>query len=94
MTPAELGALGPADVRALLDAWAARERRADLRAAHLTAMYANFHRNTREFPYPFHIADFFPSLDSLRPPPPTAEELGSKWDALAQWAKSQQGAPS
>ena len=49
-----------------------REKRADMRFAHLTTWYANAHRDREQRPDPYIAADFFPSLP--RPPEEDADE--------------------
>lgn len=77
----ELEGLAPGEIYELRQAWADRERRADLRAGVIAACVANPYRNTSEHPRPFHPADFFPSLEDLRPQPPSDEELDAKIEA-------------
>jgi len=84
MSGEELGRLDPGDVHKLLEAWRERERRRDVRVGQVCALLAEVNRDRERRPQPFHPADFFPSLEDLRPPPPGDEELEAKLDALSQ----------
>lgn len=80
MPAAEFEALDPEDLGELVGAWRARERRLDLRHAVLGMLVANMFRGKDS--RPVHAWDLFPSLESMRPPPPTSEELARKAEAL------------
>lgn len=84
MQPAELGVLPPAEVAALIDRWTERERRADFRIATLCVLYGEAHRDRKRHRQPFHVADFFSSLEHLRPPPPTDADIARRMDAVAE----------
>ena len=60
-----------------------RERAKDWRIGQLCALLANVHRNHEKAPWPYHPADFFRSLEDLRPPPPSDDEMTTKLNALA-----------
>lgn len=72
----EFGRLTLRELQELADAWEDGQRRADLRAAQICVVMAEAHRakNAR----PFEVWDFFASLEVLRPPPPSDEELERK----------------
>jgi hypothetical protein len=70
--------MAPREVAELREAWVERERRADYRAGVIACLLANAHRDDKAKPTPFHVADFFPSLEDLRPEPPSDEELERK----------------
>ena len=74
----------PADVHDLVEAWRARERMADFRAGQVCFLLAEINRDKERRPQPFSPADFFPSLEDLRPEPPSEDELEAKLDALAR----------
>lgn len=78
MHAAELDATAPAELHALRVAWSERERRLDWRFGMLAVCVSSPHRDTTAHPSPFHPADFFPSLDDLRPEPPSDDELEAK----------------
>lgn len=59
--------------------WFEREQRLDMRAARVCWVIAESNRTK---PPAFDPADFFPSLNSLRPAPPTDEEMERKLDAV------------
>lgn len=63
------------------EAWEQRVRREDLRAGVLASLVVNMFGRGKNDP-PLHPADFFPSLDELRPPPPTLEQEEARLDAL------------
>lgn len=74
----------PAEVRELLEAWRARERRADFRAGQVCFLLAEINRDRERRATAFSPADFFPSLEDLRPDPPSEDELEAKMEALAR----------
>ena len=76
--------MSPAEVRDLLDAWEARERRPDFRAGQVCWLLAEINRDREARPVPFCPADFFPSLELLRPDPPTDDQLERKMEALSR----------
>lgn len=84
IAPAELGAMSPAEVRELLDAWQARERRLDFRAGQVCFLLAEINRDRESRPTPFSPADFFSSLEALRPEPPSVDQLEQKLEALSR----------
>lgn len=73
--------MSPAEVHDHREAWRERERRADWRFGMLAAAISNPYRDSARQAQPFHPADFFPSLEDMRPPPPSDEELASKIEA-------------
>lgn len=72
----EFGRLTLRQLQELADAWEGEQRRADLRAAQICVVMAEAHRSKTA--RPFEVWDFFPSLETLRPPPPSDEELERK----------------
>lgn len=76
--------MSPAEVRDLLDAWQARERRRDFRAGQICFLLAEINRDREARPTPFCPADFFPSLEQLRPEPPSADQLEQKLEAFSR----------
>lgn len=74
----ELGGMSPLDVHDLVKAWEARERRLDFRAGQICWLLGEANRDSASRPKPFHVADFFTSLEALRPEPTHEEE----WDAF------------
>lgn len=75
----EFGRLTLGELQELADVWEDGQRRADLRAAQICVVMAEAARgkNSR----PFEVWDFFTSLEVLRPPPPSDEELERKIEA-------------
>lgn len=69
----------PADLAALVEAWHTKVQREDRRLAYVTTMLANRYR--AEGDAPFHVADFFPSLEEHRHQP-TEEEVEDKIAAV------------
>ncbi len=84
MCAQELGRLSPGDVRELLHAWRERERRLDFRAGQICSILAEINRDHERRSAPFSPADFFPSLEDLRPDSPGDDELERKLDAMAR----------
>lgn len=76
--------MSPAEVGDLLGAWRERERRHDFRAGQICFLLAEVNRDREHKPSPFSPADFFPSLEHLRPEPPGAEMLEQKLEALSR----------
>jgi hypothetical protein len=76
----EFGRLNLAELFALIEVWTKREQRQDLRAARICRVMANMHRGKNTAP--FDDWDFFESLESMRPEPPTDEELEKKIEAV------------
>ncbi|MFN0133429.1 MAG: hypothetical protein ACKVW3_12995 [Phycisphaerales bacterium] len=68
----------------LIDAWREREKRKDFRAGQVCALLAEVNRDHKKKPQPFSPADFFGSLEDLRPGPPSDEELEAKFEAMAR----------
>jgi hypothetical protein len=70
--------MAPLEIHDLVQAWEARERRRDHRAGQVCWLLAEINRDRDKKPQPFHVADFFASLEDLRPAPTDEEE----WDAV------------
>ena len=80
MRAAEFDALGLVELEALTAAWKTRIVREDLRAGVLASMIANALRGKDDIAA--HPADFFASLEDLRPGPLTAEQMEAKLDSV------------
>lgn len=76
--------MSPAEVGELLDAWRERERRLDFRAGQICFLLAEINRDRENKPTPFSPADFFPSLEHMRPEPPSADQIEQKLEALSR----------
>lgn len=75
----ELDGMSPADFGALVSEWRAEQRRLDYRAGVIAVLVRGGG---------CHPADFFPSLDVMRPPPPSEEELERKLIGLTEQRKA------
>ena len=74
MPRAEFDSLSLPEVHLIYKAWERREARKDLRAGMIVSMIANTNRDPKTNPNAFAPWDFFPSLEDMKPPPPTPEE--------------------
>ncbi len=72
----EFFSLTPAELHELVEEYEAGEAERDYRAALSVTILANVHRSKDALPS--HIADYFARLESLRPGPPTEDELEAK----------------
>ncbi len=80
MTGEEFGGLAPSELAELIEVWEERERRADFRAGQICFVLSEINRDRKRRVFPFHPADFFPSLDSLRPEGLDDDDLEAKLD--------------
>ncbi len=83
MPAAEFGELSPGELELMIEAWYARERRQEIRAAQIVTVLCNANRDPSRKSTPFELADCSPMLEDMRSPPPDDEEMESKLDALA-----------
>lgn len=65
--------------------------RRDLRAGQICWILAEAHRSKSDRAWPFHAADFFPSLEALRPDGPSDEQMAAKLDAMATIDNTKEG---
>lgn len=85
MQAEEFSQLSTVELRELLKTWREKQQREDYRAAKICVLLAEVNRDHKKKPKPFEVWDFYASLETLKPPPPTAEELMAKvesWAAL------------
>lgn len=79
MRAAEFEGLTLAELHELARAWETRTRREDFRSGLLALLLVRMFGQPE---FPPELADWFPSFESLRPPPMTVEQMEAKLDAV------------